>query len=224
MKNEKFYLSFFIILLLSINVFAAKNNWYEKSRYGLFVHYVPGLSIYPAGGSSTDINVVANKFDAKQLADDAQLFGMEYVIITAFHAKMRPLYPSAVTEKWRPGNSSTRDCVRDLINELKPKGIKLMLYVHSTDGFEFPATELAKTGWGDTTAHYLKWNNYVSELMAEAGERYGTDLDGFWLDMTSSADYKNMIDKPRIRQALLSGNPDRVLVGNGSNLLDGMDY
>ena len=44
MKNEKFYLSFFIILLLSINVFAAKNNWYEKSRYGLFVHYVPEIN------------------------------------------------------------------------------------------------------------------------------------------------------------------------------------
>lgn len=215
-----------LLLILQITSLSAvtKNNWYEKSRYGLFVHYVPGLSIYPDGGSTTDINTIANYFNAKQLAADAQSFGMEYVIITAFHAKMRPLYPSAVTEKWRPGNSSNRDCIRDLINELKPRGIKLILYVHSTDGFEFPATELAATGWGDSTSNYLKWNNYVCELMAEAGNRYGTDLDGFWLDMTMSADYKNMIDKPRIRQALLAGNPNRVLVGNGSNLKDGMDY
>jgi len=225
MKNVRSILILFLLLMHASQLFAiTRNNWYEKSRYGLFVHYVPGLSIYPAGGSTSDINVVANKFDAKQLAEDAHAFGMEYVILTAFHAKMRPIYPSAVTEKCRPGNSSTRDCIRDLINELKPKGIKLMLYVHSTDGFEFPAAELANTGWGDTTNHYLKWNNYVSELMAEAGARYGTDLDGFWLDMTMSADYKNMIDKPRIRQALLTGNPNRVLVGNGSNLADGMDY
>ncbi len=216
-------LTAFLLQTISLSA-VTKNNWYEKSRYGLFVHYVPGLSIYPAGGSTTDINIIANYFNAKQLAVDAQAFGMEYVIITAFHAKMRPIYPSAVTEKWRPGNSSNRDCIRDLINELKPKGIKLMLYVHSTDGFEFPATELANTGWGDSTSNYLKWNNYVSELMTEAGNRYGTDLDGFWLDMTMSADYKNMIDKPRIRQALLAGNPNRVLVGNGSNLQDGMDY
>lgn len=221
----------FVSVILTANLFQitsisalTKNNWYERSRYGLFVHYVPGLSIFPTGGTSTDINVVANNFNAKQLADDAQAFGMEYVIITAFHAKMRPLYPSAVTEKWRPGNSSNRDCIRDLINELKPKGIKLLLYVHSTDGFEFPAAELAATGWGDTTSNYLKWNNYVSELMTEVGNRYGTDLDGFWLDMTMSTEYKTMIDKPRIRKALLSGNPKRVLVGNGSNLQDGMDY
>jgi hypothetical protein len=215
-----------IVLAFQSNLLLAitKNNWYEKSRFGLFVHYVPGLSIYPVGGSSSDINVVANNFNVKQLAVDAQAFGMEYVILTAWHAKMRPIYPSAVTEKWRPGNSSTRDCIRDLINELKPKGIKLILYVHSTDGFEFPAAELAATGWGDSTAHYLKWNNYVSELLTETGNRYGTDLAGFWLDMTMSADYKNMIDKPRIRQSLLSGNPDRVLIGNGSNLQDGMDY
>ena len=213
-----------VVLLISILSVQAKNNWYEKSRYGLFVHYVPGLSIYPMGGSTNDIDEIANKFDVKQLANDAQAFGMEYVIVTAFHAKMRPLYPSAVTEKWRPGNSSNRDCIRDLINELKPRGIKLILYVHSTDGFEFPAAELAATGWGDSTSKYLKWNNYVCELMAEAGNRYGADLDGFWLDMTMSEDYKKMIDKPRIRKALLTGNPNRVLVGNGSNLRDGMDY
>ena len=216
-------LTAFLLQTISLSA-VTKNNWYEKSRYGLFVHYVPGLSIYPAGGSTTDINIIANYFNAKQLAVDAQAFGMEYVIITAFHAKMRPIYPSAVTEKWRPGNSSNRDCIRDLIKELKPRGIKLMLYVHSTDGFEFPAAELANTGWGDSTSNYLKWNNYVTELMTEAGKRYGTDLDGFWLDMTMSADYKNMIDKPRIRQALLAGNPNRVLAGNGSNLKDGMDY
>jgi len=227
MKKRIFNLIVGGIILFSASVSAVtKNNWYDKSRYGLFVHYVAGLTIYPAGGSTSDINVMANNFNAKQLAADAQAFGMEYVIFTAWHAKMRPLYPSAVTEKWRPGNSSTRDCIRELINELKPRGIKLLLYVHSTDGFEFPAAELAATGWGDTTStpRYLKWNNYVCELMAEVGNRYGTDLDGFWLDMTMSADYKNMIDKPRIREAMLAGNPNRVLVGNGSNLKDGMDY
>ena len=115
MKKTLFSILLLILIGLQTTSLSAvtKNNWYEKSRYGLFVHYVPGLSIYPAGGSSSDINVIANNFNAKQLAVDAQAFGMEYVIITAWHAKMRPLYPSAVTEKWRPGNSSTRDCIRD---------------------------------------------------------------------------------------------------------------
>ena len=127
----------------------SKNNWYDKSRYGLFVHYVPGLSIYPAGGSSSDINLVANSFDAKQLATDAQAFGVEYVVFTVMHYRMRPLYPSVVTEKWRPGNSSTRDCIRDLINKLKPKGIKLMLYIHSTDGYDFTAADQLATGFNE---------------------------------------------------------------------------
>ena len=91
MKISK-YISFLILscLLYSSNVFGgSKNNWYDKSRYGLFVHYVPGLSIYPTGGSTSDINVVANNFDAKQLATDAQAFGVEYVVFTVMHYRMR---------------------------------------------------------------------------------------------------------------------------------------
>lgn len=227
MKNSKFIL--FIILCIfyiaSPLPAAPKNNWYEKSRYGLFVHYVPGLSVYPKGGTSSDINTVANSFDAKQLAADAQAFGVEYVVFTAMHYRMRPLYPSAVTEKWRPGNSSTRDCIRDLINELKPKGIRLMLYVHTTDGYDFTAADQLATGYNvDSIHHYPVWNNYVNELMAEIGARYGTDIDGMWQDMCMSSQYKNMIDKPRLRASMLTGDSNRILVGNGSTMVDGMDY
>jgi len=227
MKNSKYILFVILCVFSAISYLSAasKNNWYEKSRYGLFVHYVPGLSVYPKGGTTSDINTVANKFDAKQLADDAHAFGMEYVIFTVMHYRMRPLYPSAVTEKWRPGNSSTRDCIRDLINELKPKGIKLMLYVHTTDGYDFTATDQLATGYNvDSIHHYPIWNNYVNELMTEIGARYGTDIDGLWQDMCMSKEYKNMIDKPRLRASMLTGDPNRVLVGNGSTMVDGMDY
>jgi alpha-L-fucosidase len=214
------------ILLISEYITAgSKNNWYEKSRYGLFVHYVPGLSVYPKGGTTSDINTVANSFDAKQLAADAQTFGVEYVVFTVMHLRMRPLYPSAVTEKWRPGNSSSRDCIRDLINELKPKGIRLMLYVHTTDGYDFTAADQLATGYNvDSIHHYPIWNNYVNELMTEIGARYGTDIDGMWQDMCMSSQYKNMIDKPRLRASMLTGDPNRILVGNGSTMVDGMDY
>ena len=227
MKNSK-YILFLILCFFSTTSFlsaSSKNNWYDKSRYGLFVHYVPGLTVYPKGGTTSDINVVANNFDAKQLATDAQAFGVEYVVFTVMHYRMRPLYPSAVTEKWRPGNSSARDCISDLINELKPKGIKLMLYVHTTDGYDFTAADQVATGFNvDSIHHYPIWNNYVNELMTEIGARYGTDIDGLWQDMCMSKEYKNMIDKPRLRASMLIGDPNRILVGNGSTLSDGMDY
>jgi len=227
MKNSKSILFLVLCIFFAISSLYAvtKNNWYEKSRYGLFVHYVPELSVYPKGGTTSEINVVANKFDAKQLADDAQAFGIEYIVFTVMHYRMRPLYPSAVTEKWRPGNSSTRDCIRDLINELKTKGIKLMLYVHTTDGYDFTAADQLATGYNvDSIHHYPIWNNYVNELMTEIGARYGKDIDGMWQDMCMSTEYQNMIDKPRIRASMLTGNPNRVLVGNGWVIAEGMDY
>jgi len=227
MKTNKNVILLILSILLISNYITAgsKNNWYDKSRFGIFVHYVPELSVYPKGGTTSDINVVANNFDAKQLADDAQAFGMEYIVFTVMHYRMRPLYHSAVTEKWRPGNSSTRDCIRDLINELKPKGIKLMLYVHTTDGYDFSAADQIATGYNvDSIHHYPIWNNYVNELITEIGARYGTDVEGFWQDMCMSKEYINMIDKPRIRTSMLTGNPNRVLVGNGWVVAEGVDY
>ena len=128
--------------------YTVEPTWFEDSKMGLFVHYVPSVSVRATGGTIDDINAVANAFDAQQLADDAEAFGMEYVVFTAFHYRMRPLYPSAVTEQYRPGNSSDRDVIQDLINALKPKGIKLILYVHASDGYDFLTDqERIDTGW-----------------------------------------------------------------------------
>ncbi len=223
MKRTTLFLIATLVLLCNFTNVSG-GNWYQNSRYGLFVHYVPELTIYPTGGTTTDINVVADNFNVKQLADDAQAFGMEYVMFTVMHYRMRPLYPSAVTEKWRPGNSSTRDVIRDLINELKPRGIKLILYVHSTDGYDFSTADQVKTGFNDPTGGYLIWNNYVNELFTEIGLRYGSDIDGLWQDMCYDYHYANMIDKPRIRKSMLTGDPNRIIVGSGSTLIDGMDY
>lgn len=200
-------------------------NWYDRSRYGLFVHYVPGLTVDARGHSTHDIDEVANRFNAQQLADDAETFGAEYLIFTSMHYRMRPLYPSAATEKWRPGNSSNRDVIRDLIEALKPKGIKLILYIHTTDGYDFGTEqERIATGFNDSTGHYQIWNDYVNELFQELGLRYGTDVVGYYQDMCMSKEYKNMIDKERLRKTLLAGNPSRILIGNGSTRYDGMDY
>ncbi|MCX6877747.1 MAG: hypothetical protein NTW21_28640 [Verrucomicrobia bacterium] len=52
-----------LVLTAGTSIAAQPGNWYEKSRVGLFVHYVPELTVFPAGGSTTDINSVANGFE-----------------------------------------------------------------------------------------------------------------------------------------------------------------
>jgi len=192
----------------------ANVGWFDQSKYGIFAHYVQGLTVRANGSSPADVDTLAAEFNASQFAADVNSFGADYVVFTAWHLAMRPLYPSAVHESWRPGQSANRDLIRDLINALKPYGIRLVLYVHATDGHDFSFTDQALTGWNDPTNGYKKWNDYINQTMTEMGNRYGDDIEGMWVDMVKEANFNEKIDKPRLRASMLAGNSNRVLLGN----------
>jgi hypothetical protein len=60
-------------------------------KSGIFVHYVPGLTVDKQGLVVNDINSLANAFDAQDFANDLESFGVECVKITAWHKGMYPL-------------------------------------------------------------------------------------------------------------------------------------
>ena len=186
-------------------------NWYETARYGIFSHYVPKYTIRSNGALSAGVDDAANNFNATQYAADVAGFGAQYVTFTVWHAEMQPLYPSAVMNSYRPGNSSQRDVIRDLINALAPYNIKLVLYIHPVDGFEFSAADQAATGWGDSANGYKKWNDFVNAMVLEVGNRYGTAVAGYWEDLAYDT---TVIDKARLYTSMKAGNPSRVVIGN----------
>ncbi|RKP56286.1 discoidin domain-containing protein [Cohnella endophytica] len=196
------------------------NNWYLKSHYGLFNHFTYGSStftqtIYPNGTVPLDINELGNNFNATQYAADAHSFGVDYVAFTVWHYAMNTLYPSTKMNQWRPGHSSNHDVIQDLINALQPYGIKLVLYIHVTDGHDFTAADQTATGWNNSAGGYLTWNNFVNDIVTELGNRYGTAIDGYFVDMMYESYYQNMIDKARLRTSMLAGNPNRIIIGSG---------
>ncbi|WP_162463337.1 alpha-L-fucosidase [Paenibacillus psychroresistens] len=196
-------------------------NWFLKSHYGLFSHFTYRNStihqtIFPDGKHPANLDELGNNFNAVQFAEDADLFGVEYVVFTAWHAAMNVLYPSVANDSWRPGHSTTHDVIQDLINALKPYYIKLILYIHVTDGMDFTDANQTATGWDDSSNSYLVWNNYVNDVIAEMGNRYGTGIDGYWIDMVfDTTSFGIKIDKARLRTSLLAGNPNRIIIGNG---------
>lgn len=202
---------------------AGNQNWYQRSRYGLFSHYTYGGSSYPQtvqpnGVVAPSLNALADAFDAEKYAADAARWGFQYVTFTAWHYAMHALYPSAVLNQWIPGHTSTRDVLRDLINALKPYGIKIMFYVHLTDGHDLTASEQTATGWNDSTNNYATWGNFINDLLVELGQRYGRDLDGLWIDMTQSTEYtQKLYDKVRLRTSAKTGNPTRIIAGNNAS-------
>lgn len=200
---------------------------YNSKAYGLFVHYV-GQSVYADGtgsdGNEIGINIdkLANQFDAKQFAKDADEFGVEYVMFTCWHADMRTLFPSMTNERWRDSrrvlNSyddksySDRDVISDLLDALEPYGIDLYLYTHPSDGHDFTLGDQMLTGWNDNANEYATWNDYINELYYEMCERYGDRIKCLWFDGVYNHVYYNM--QERLRETCLTFNPAMILTMN----------
>lgn len=197
---------------------------YELKSKGAFVHYVPYLTS-GYDGTITDIDELANTFDAEQFANDMEAFGVEYVVFTAWHARMLPLYPSEVSKRWRDDRRlikqnktySDRDLIGDLITELKKKNIDLHLYIHPTDGHDFrdngPGDNLLQdqelTGFNDATGGYEIWNTYINELINEMCKRYASDIKGVWIDGVN-----NKIQYERLKTTIRSYNPNMIIIEN----------
>lgn len=211
---------------------------YQCQKLGLFVHYVPTLTVDPKTNQPVqDIDDLARSFDAAQFALDASDFGVEYVIFTVHHFSARMLYPSAVSKRWRDdlrknGDTGERnwktysdvDVIDRLATELAKKKIDLHLYVHPVDGHDFSAEDQANTGWFECDTDHAKWNDFQNELFDELCKRYGTRIQGLWFDGMYAHHGKNgwhgCIDQPRFRQTLLKYNPALILTANVAGVRD----
>jgi hypothetical protein len=193
-------------------------TWFDSAKWGFFSHYTwssTGQTIYPDGTRPANVNTLANDFNVQKFASDMYAFGVEYVTFTAWHQAMSILYPSSVMNSYVTGHTTTRDVIYELATALHRYNIKFVPYVHLTDGSDMTTAEQTALGWNDPTNGYKKWNDFINALIQEMGKRYGTLIDGFWIDMTHSSQWATMIDKKRLRLSLLTGNSDRVLIGNG---------
>lgn len=217
-------------LLFCQALHAAVTPDFLKSKFGFFVHYVwagagGGLSIDRNGGRPEDFDAFADAFDVESFANDMAAWQVEYVIFTAWHANINPLFPSETMRKWGlPSHACKRDLLGDLIKALKAKGIPLVLYTHPRDGHDLHGEDRVKTGWGQggkggdpdwNEFDYQKWNDFTNELYAELVDRYGKDITGLFLDEGSSAgDSHRVVDYPRLRETIKSRAPHLVLQQN----------
>lgn len=201
---------------------------FRSMKYGFFVHYVWGGEAYSVtvnkdGSKPAGIDDLADRFDAEGFARDLQTMGVEYVLFTAWHANMNPLYPSKVMDKWLPGHSSKRDVIGDMIKACKAKGVQVLLYTHPRDGHDLSDADMAKTGWHRGQGSNpdfdkwdkAKWNDFINEAYGELVERYGNDILGLYLDEGSgSADSYRVVDYPRLRKTITGKHPHLLMMHN----------
>ncbi len=206
-----------------------------QCKYGLFVHFVAPSVIYSDGSIPTDIHAMIDRFDAECFINQVADMGVEYLLLTAWHFKALPLYPSPVTDKWRTLKSPRRDLLGEIIDGLTARGVQIILYTHPRDGHDFDDEDRLSTGWGLSGQPYnpsspnsenfnrALWNTYIRELYTELAEKYGGRISGFytdgigprdpWSTRDASASYQ-VVDYLMIRDIMKSANPDIVMYQN----------
>ncbi len=189
---------------------------YQDMKLGLFVHYMNpakeyqwGSTQWADGSQVQSLKELADNFDAVDLAKTAASMGAQYVIFTTWHANMNALYPSEVMKKWLPGHCSERDVIRDLINALKERKIKLILYVHPSDGHDFTKEDQVRSGWSDP-APYKRWNDFINEVFDEVAVRYGKDLSGLYID----GGLPPQVDAARLKKTITARMPNAWRIQN----------
>lgn len=200
----------------------SSDSWFTSANLGLFVHYTYGgagnpQTVYSNGNPTASVNELANAFDAAKFAATCAALKMQYVVFTVWHFGIHVLYPSAVMNSYMPNHASTRDVIADLLDALRPYGIRLVLYIHPLDGKDMTAPEQALVGWNDATNNYAAWNTFTNALITECGLRYGSGVEGFYLDSVESAEwlarFPTVAQNNALRASALSGHPGRVLMG-----------
>lgn len=182
---------------------SSRERW-KTMKHGLFVHYVwdgGGWVTRNADGSNpTSANDVADRFDATGFANDLESMGVEYVIFTAWHSLFYPLFNSSAMERYYPGRCPNRDMIGDMISAVRAKGIRVLLYTHP----------MQPISW-DYNVH----NNLVNDVHAEVVERYGDQIEGFFLDENDvNANQDSFVDYPRLVSTIRHRNPELVLIQN----------
>jgi len=124
---------------------------------------------------------------------------------------MNLLCPNKAMDKFRPGHTSRRDVIRDFLNALNPYGIKLILYIHPSDGHDFLTSDQEQLGWNDGLP-FTRWNDFINAVLDELVRRYSGEGFGYWADGGLPPQINAVVG--RVRQTIHQADPDAAVVQN----------
>lgn len=193
---------------------------------GLFAHYIYvgkpyafGATEWADGTAVQSLDELADNLDVEDFAATAAAMRAQYVLFTTWHANMNVLFPSTVMQRQLPGHCSRRDVVGDLIRALKARNIRTVLYIHPSDGHDFTKEDQDRVGWNDEPP-FLRWNDFINDVLAEVVERYGADVSGYYFD----GGLPEQVDAARLRKTVLDRQPDAWLIQNSGLNRACVDY
>ena len=188
--------------------------WFQQARYGVMVHWTKESA--PLRGEPVPYAQAVEAFDVEAFADRMRRTGAGFVVLTTTHALHYFPAPLAALDRALPGRTARRDLVADLADALGRRGMKLMLYYHL--GAANDPAWLDASGYRepDTSRFFALWR----DMIAEAGNRYGERLAGWWFDEGATSYYGRSAPWESLALAAKAGNPRRLVTFNAWELIN----
>jgi alpha-L-fucosidase len=211
-----------------------KADWFSQAHWGVMTHYL-GAPPSSAGGAELTAkmwNKQIEEFDVPGLVNQLSATGTKYLLFTLGQNSGHYCAPNATYDKIvgiTPSKCSRRDLVAELAKALKPRNIRVMVYLPSGA----PAADVTarkKLGWrwgspggwqlpGEPVGGRLvDFQRNWEAIIRTWSRRWGKDVAGWWIDGCYFADQMYRFeDEPNFASfaaALKAGNPDALVAFN----------
>jgi len=190
-------------------------DWFKAAGWGVFTHYLTAPET-----TADDWNRRVNSFDTQALAAQLASIGAKYYFITLGQNSGHYCSPNATYDSYvgiKPSKCSTRDLVADIYRALRPKGIKLLVYLPAGAPNQDPVAVQAlqwENGPHRNREFQVKWEGVIREW----SRRWGTKVCGWWFDGCYWPNEIYRFPEPpnfaSFAAAARAGNPDSIVAFN----------
>jgi hypothetical protein len=192
----------------------------REARWGVMTHFLAEWIAPEAHRTVEDWNRLVDAFDAQGLAAQLESVGAPYYLITIGQNSGFYIAPNAAYDKLvgnQPAKCSRRDLVADLYEALRPKGVRLMVYLPAGAPARDQAARKALE-WTNGPHPNREFQRKWEQVIREWSLRWGRKVSGWWIDgcywpnsMYRSAEPPNFAS---LAAALRAGNPDSIVAFN----------
>jgi hypothetical protein len=183
-------------------------QWFRKAKYGLMFHWTS--TVYPRSGERKPYNQAVREFDMDAFVKQVVESGAGFVTFTTSHAEMYFPAPLQSLERILPGRTAERDLVGEMAEALGKRGIGLMLYFHLGSADDEQWLQASGFWQTDTSRFWECW----TQVVGEAGERYGDKLAGWWFDDGTGNYYYRSAPWKRLAEVAKAGSAKRLVCFN----------
>jgi len=192
---------------LQIRTANGATAWLQNEKYGIFVHWIPGMSDIPSAvtASAASIptgqiggawNTLVSNFNVTNFADQVAQTGAGYVIFTNGQTSGFYCAPNNALEGYagliRGEFTPHRDLISDLADALNNRGIKLLVYMagdgpvsapilNRPNGSTVKIREALDAGTGGQ-AYSNTFRARYNAMIQEWSQAWGSKVSGWWLD------------------------------------------